>query len=414
MSLRSRPHSLRGANSLAARRSAIPIFALLSILAPRGDAAVPRDIGALCNFLVNRGDFNSNLNNLLAQWGPQNRVLRSANFLPPRLITLNEDTIDRVNWRSVAAQDTSRHSPAPLLDGGEMFGSIRYKLQDSKLARQLTPADYDGIVAYLRRSMPMEAAAKLMGLFDSLIIQALAEHDELANCDAIVTGGYARRGNNGYFEYTKGPDLENHRVVMGEDWSDPTVNPWLYIITRIAVLTNKGFEKSGIRSMTTDQVRTILKNNPFTAIRAGKSNLVTNSDGTIRAQTIDGLITDDELDNIFKSLGVQVPLTHDLRIPTRTGERRAFKEGALAFIAATGQTEEVIYNQEAGTVPLVVDDTIGFNGIGVANGQSEPGRRSATRVFDNQSDARVEFEGWQTTGPVINVPEAVSVATSIQ
>lgn len=392
-----------------------PLLAALSILAPRGDAAVPRDIGALVAFLLNRGDFNRNANNLLYQWGPKNRQLLSVNYLPPRLVTKNEDTIDRVAFRSVAAEDTTRHSAAPLLDGGEMFGSIRYKLGDSKLARQLTPADYDGIVAYLGRSMPMEAAAKLMGMFDSLIIQAMAEHDELANCDAIVTGGYMRRGNNGYFEYIKGPDLENHRAVMGEDWSDPTVNPWVYILARIAVLTGKGFDKGGIRGLTTDQVRTILKNNPFTAIRAGKSNLVTLPDGSIRAQTIEGLVTDDELDAIFKSIGVQPPVAHDLRVPTRTGERRAVQEGALAFIASTGQSEEVIYNQDdASAVPLTVDDTIGFNGIGVPNGRSEPGRRTATRVFDNQSDARVEFEGWQTTGPVINVPEAISVATGIQ
>lgn len=390
------------------------LLGLMALPRPRGDSA-PKDIAGLVTYLENRGDFNRNANNLLSAWGPQSRPLISAQFLPPRLVQLNENTVADLRFRTVAAQDIARNAPAPLLDGGEMVGSIRYKLGDSALARQLTPADYDAVMVYLNRTMTMPAAARLLGIFDTLIVQSMTEHDELASCDAIVSGGYSRRGNNGYFEYINGPELDNHRVVMAEDWSDPTVNPWVYILARIEVLTDAGYELSGIRSILTNEVRTILKENPFTALRVGKANLVLNSDGTIRAQSIPGVITDDELDAAFTGLKVQTPLTQDLRIATRTGQKRAFQEGALAFIASTGQTEQVIYNQDdPKAVPLEVADTIGFTGIGKAAGQGTPGRRTATRVFANQSDARVEFEGWQCTGPVINQPQAISVATGIQ
>jgi len=388
---------------------------LLAFSKRRGDVApAPKDIRALFDALEKQGKFQGALNNLLAQWGPKNRNYVSAQFLPPRLVDKNSDTIDRVNWRGVAAEDKTRHSAVVLVDSGEVFGSISYTLGDSGLGRQLTSSDYDGIVRYLRNNLPLQAAGVAMGLFESMLVQGLVEHDELANCDAIVTGGLTRRGSNGYFEYQNGPNLTNHRIMAGHDFSDPAYNPWPDIEARIMVLTQKSFVKSGIRGITTDQVRTILEANPYTALRVGKGNLVTNTDGTVRTTPISGVVTDEDLDNAFKGLGVQVPVSHDLRVPTRTGERRAFEEGALAFIAATGQTEQVVYNQNAADVPLQVDDTIGFSAIGVANAQTAPGRRSATRIFDNQSDARVEFEGWQTTGPIINIPEAISVIRGIE
>ena len=388
------------------------LLAALMSLSPRGDAP-PRDLGSLVAFLEARRTFNTNLNNLLAQWGPTNRRLLGAEFLPPRLVERNADTIERVAWRTIAAQDGTRHSPAQIVGSQQLFGSITYRLHNSDIARQVTGRDYDAIVRYLNSKLPMAAATALLGFFDAMIIQALAEHDELAIWDAIVHNSQTLRGDNGYFEYTNGPNLTDHRVVASEDWSDPEVNPWLPIIARVMVLTGKSFEKTGIRVVITDQVRTILKNNPFTAVRVGKSQLVM-ANGQVTAQSLNGVISDEELDNAFRALGVQAPITHDLRIPTRTGEKRAVPEGSLTLIASTNRTEEVAYNVDNPAEVRIVENTIGFNGIGIANGQNAPGRRSAVNAFTNQKDARIEMEGWQETGPVIEVPEAVSGITGIQ
>ncbi len=188
----------------------------------------PRDIKSLLEFMKAQGMFDRLTNNLLTQWGTQSNRLLSAEFLPPRLLDNNQDTIEEVYFRTVAAIDGTRHSPAQLVDGGELFGKINYRLGHSDLARQVTGPDYDGIIRYLNRNLPMAAAGRLMGIYGIFILQGLVEHDELANWEAIVFNSITRRGDNAYYEYENGPDLADHRVVAGGDWQDPAYVPWCW------------------------------------------------------------------------------------------------------------------------------------------------------------------------------------------
>ena len=56
----------------------------------------PRDIASLVDYLIRNRAFAMQMSNLLAQWGPATRRLLGAELLPPRLVQLNEDTIERV------------------------------------------------------------------------------------------------------------------------------------------------------------------------------------------------------------------------------------------------------------------------------------------------------------------------------
>jgi len=371
----------------------------------------PRDIKSLLEWMKQRGDFNRLTNSLLTQWGPQNRVMLSAEFLPPRLIDRNQDTLERVHFRTVAAVDGTRYSPAQLVDGGEMFGSISYRLGHSDLARQITGPDYDGIVRYVNARMPMEAAGRLIGIFDTFIIQGMVEHDELANWEAIVFNKISRRGDNAYYEYEDGPNLAGHRVAVGGDWTDPAYDPWSGdIIPRIRFLTRLGYQRAGIRIVTSDASIQTLADHPATLRRAYAGP------APFPGQTLEeaaSSVTDTDVDRVFRKLGVQAPLRHDLRVQTKTGEKRAYPENHMTFIASTGRPEEILYNVNNVAQVRIVNDTLGFNGIGVANGQQTPGRRSATRAFLDEKAARIELEGWQATGPVIMEPTAITDLSGI-
>ncbi len=230
---------------------------------------VPRDIKSLLEYLKKKGELSSLTGNLLSQWGPKGRVMLSANFLPPRLVDRNQDTIEQVHFRTVAAVDGTRYSPAQLLDGGEMYGKINYRLGHSDLARQVTGPDYDAVINYLGRNMSVAAAGRLIGIFDTFILQGLVEHDELANWEAIVFNRITRRGSNAYYDYEDGPDLANHRVTVGGDWSDPNYDPWAGdIIPRIRFLSSLGYERSGIRLVTSDAVMQVLADHPATLRRS--------------------------------------------------------------------------------------------------------------------------------------------------
>ena len=363
------------------------------------------DLLALILMLIRERQFQAVANNLLAQWGPQGRRLLGADFLPPRPVEKNEDTLEDVRIRTVAAADGTRYSPAQKIDGGELFGKIKYRLGHSDLLREVTGPDYDALVRWLGQNLTMQAAARALGLFDRMIVQALAEHDELKIWEAIQFNRLTRRGDNGYFEYEEGPDLSTHFVSLVDPWSDPENDPWEPIFAAVEKLVGLGFDRGGIRTVSTNKSLNILRRNPHTKDRAGKSVVTTDPGGIVKAVRLSGPVTMSDLSGVFEAEGLRPPVEYDLRIQTRTGEKRAYAEGHMTFIASTGLTEEVRFNQDNPEDVMLVNDVLGFNGIGVPNGSSEPGRRTAARAYTDQKDARIEYEGWQATGPVILMPQ---------
>jgi hypothetical protein len=368
---------------------------------------MPRDLLGLISYLREQKEFRRIANNLLMQWGPQNRPLLGPEFLPPRFLDENEGTISEVRIRSVAAKDKSRYSPAPKVGRPQMFGSIRYRLGDSALLYEITGSDYDGLVKWLDRNLSMEAAARLLGLFRDGLIKSLVEHDELKIWEAVQTNAVTRRGDNGYFQYENGPDLSAHFVdVSAEPWLEADVDPWEHIFNAVNTLVDLGFDKGGIRIVYTNKVANALRRNPHTATRAGKSVIVTNGSGQITASRLTTTVSNADLTGLFEGEGLQAPREYDRRIGTETGEVRAYAEGHMSFIASTGMNEEVRFNQDNPADVRVVNDVLGFLGVGKPPGQPTPMRETFVRAFTEQTDKRIETEGAQTTGPVILTPQA--------
>ncbi len=370
----------------------------------------PRDLASLLDYLIRNRVIASMAGNLLAQWGPPGRRLLGPTFMPPRRMPDGENIgeIERVNYYTVAAKDKSRHSPAPKVDGGQMFGTVSYKLGDSGLIREMTARDYDSLMRYLRQNAGMSAIGVAEGFADTAVLQALVERDEYKTWERLTSGGYGRFGDNGYVELVSGPALAGQFLEVTDDWTDPAINPWPTIFARLKRLTDAGYEKSGIRIVFTDQVRTILKNNPFTALKAGKNVLVTDGSGVISMTTIGDLVDDAELNAIFRANGLQEPVSYDLRgfTPGHV-QKRFYPEGNMSFIASTGVSEEVRWNEDSPSDITVVTDVVGFLGVGTPNGQQTAGRRIWMRSFTEQTDARLEGEGVQTNDPVMMIPEAV-------
>jgi hypothetical protein len=367
---------------------------------------LPRDLLSLVDYLIKKREFQTLANNLLTMWGPGG-VFLGPNYLPPRFVENNEDTLEDVRIRAVAAKDGTRYSPAQKVGGGEMFGRIKYRLGHSDLLKEITGPDYDAIKRWLGRNLPMQAAARLLGLFETLIVESLTSHDELKIWEAIQFNALTRRGDNGYFEYEEGPDLTDHFVdVSAEPWTDADNDPWEHIDAGIEQLVGLGFDRGGIRIVTTERVRNALRRNPHTKDRAGKSVVTTNGSGQVQAVRLTGTLSLEALNGVFGDEGLQEPVTYDKRIQTETGEKRAYAENHMTLIASTGMTEEVRFNQDNVEDVRVVNDVLGFNGIGTPNGQDMPVRATSVKAFTDQKDARVEAQGWQATGPVILMPQA--------
>lgn len=364
------------------------------------------EIGALLDYLKRTRAINQLVASPITQWGPSNRRMLSPNFLPPRTVQDNYGTEERVRFRTVAAVDGDRYSPAQMVDSGELFGRLHWRLGHSDLTRQIAGSDYDGIVNYLNQNLTMDAAARVVGLTDTLLLQGMVEHDELMNWDAIVLNSQTRRGSNGYLEYEEGPSLDGHRVSASVDWTDSTTDPWTSdIIPRVMLLQDLGYSPAGIRVVTTYKVLQTLADHPATMRRIISNPLYA---GQSIQEAIGILGQSDVVSVMIRKLGIKSVDTHDLRIQTKTGEKRAYPEGHMTFIASTGISEEVRYNVDDPSQVMLIENTLGFTGIGRPNGVTNPGRQVALRSFSNQKDSRIELEGWQTTGPVILEPQAIT------
>lgn len=367
----------------------------------------PRDLMSLVEYLIRRREFQTLANNLLTQWGPASQPFLGPDFLPPRFLDKNEDTLEDVRIRSVAAADGTRYSPAQKVDGGELFGRVSYRLRHSDILREIAGPDYDAIRKWAMTNLSMDAAARLMGLFDTMVVQALAAHDELKIWDAIQHNIQTLRGDNGYFEYEEGPDLSDHFVdLSASPFTDDDTDPWEYIFTAVDTLVDLGFERGGIRFVSTNKVMNALRRNPHTKDRAGRSVVTTNNTGEVQAVRLTGTLSLADTAGVFEAEGLQAPRIYDRRIQTRTGEKRAYAEGHMSLIASTGMNEEVRFNVDDVEDVRVVNDALGFLGIGVPNGQDAPMRATAVEARTNQKNAHIHAQGWQTTGPVILMPQA--------
>lgn len=102
--------------------------------------------------------------------------------------------------------------------------------------------------------------------------------------------------------------------------------------------------------------------------------------------------------------------TYDLTYNTQVDTKRFFPQDALFMAATTGRDEEIMVDWTDETI--LVQNTLGYTGIGIATGQPTPGRRLLMEAFESKPP-RIEGSGWETTAPVILDPEAMVVITGI-
>jgi hypothetical protein len=104
-------------------------------------------------------------------------------------------------------------------------------------------------------------------------------------------------------------------------------------------------------------------------------------------------------------------LTYRMQSATGGTQTNFLKRDVCVLLCETGRDTTV---EVQGDEPLLIQNTIGYVGIGRAVGQTAAGRViPAPRVFPNTKPPRIEGEAWQTAFPVIQDPEAIYVIKAI-
>jgi hypothetical protein len=361
------------------------------------------DIASLVNTLMEDGTVRALALNAAAQFGVQPRRYIGAELLPERTVPENAYREDAIRYRTIIANSGTRYSPTQK-KGGDLMGSFLVELGNSDIARELNARDYDALIRLLNTTPSMDGTATLLSFADRVLNLALVEYNEKQRWEAIVNASVVRVGDNAYSETIAYPNPANHRAAAGGTWSSDAYDPFNDILAMADLLEGKGFSVG--RIITSRAVVSILSGNDKVKTRTGVATI--NTTGQIAATP--GRASRDRIDEALMRDGLPPIETYDLLYHTQAGSGRFLPAGSFVLVATTGRDETIELADAA--EDLVINDTLGYVGVGRATGQAAPGR--VIRMESKQDKPpRVEGEAWQTSLPVITEPEAVAVITGI-
>lgn len=358
------------------------------------------DIASLVRDLMTDGSVVTVANNPAAQFGMGDRAYLGPTLLPERNQAQNAYRETDIRYRTVIANAGARYSPAQK-KGSQMIGSMMVELGTSDITTEFDSHAYDALIKVVG-NVTMEAAANLIRWLDTTINMALVEYNEVQRWQAIVGALVQRRGDNGYTEDVVYPNPAGHRVTAGGVWSNNSYDPFADILAGTEFLEGKGFTVN--RIITGRQVLSKLSNNNNVKTRTGVATI--SATGQITATA--GRASRDSINGVLGADGLPPIELYNLQYRTQTGSAFFLPRDAFVMLCTTGRNMDV----DVGDAQIAIPDALGYVGVGLATGQSVPGRKLRMEAKEDKPP-RIIGEGWQESLPVIQDPEAIFVISGI-
>lgn len=363
--------------------------------------------------LVGEGVFDKIISNPVSQFGRPTRRYLGATILPERLVPNNRYEEMNIRYRTVVANDASRYSPAQK-KGNEIIGKMEVTLAEQDIASEFTSEDYDNYLALNKLNSygpentgnpGMLGMTQLAEWFQNRINLPLIEKIEKMRWEAIVDASVPLSGDNNYADTITYSNPAGHRVSAGGNWADPTYNPLDDLYAMADAAAAKGYSLS--RWITSRPVLYTLLRNPNVATQVGGFIAVDNTGALVGAQRYTNV---NALNGWLSSNGLPLIETYDLQYRNQLTTEYFLKRDVFVGICGTGQDSTWDLGDDE---ILFVKDAVGYVGIGRAAGQPASGRAFSQQYFESKPP-RAEFEGWQTSCPVITDPESIFVINSIE
>lgn len=354
-----------------------------------------------------KSDIYKVVTNPLAQIGNPKKPFLGLQLMPERLVPVNQFTETRINYRTLVANDGTRYSPVQL-KGAVYTGSFDVKLRSSDIGSEFVASEYDALLEVLKRytdtDVPMQAMLSLLKWVDKTVVQPLVVKNEKMVWECIVDALVPRRGDDNFGEDVPISNPAGHRVAVLGDWADDTYNPLDDIQARTDFQTAKG-NTIRLQVCGTPVLNKLLNNAKVKAAVGGFVNV--SGMGALMGNT--NRVTIEAL-NAYLAENQMAPIVkYDKTFHDQNGANFFLKRDVFVQIAETDQSEEI--TRPDGT-PLIIENTIGYVGVGTNAGQSAPGRKIVTEAFERKPP-RIEAEGSQESFPVNQNPESVTVLTGI-
>jgi len=354
------------------------------------------NLATLIAQLNTNGDFLLITQNTLAQFGTPARRYQFAELMPERLVPRNLYRENGIRFRTIVANDGTRYSAVQKKDG-KLVASVLVELGESDIGQDITAEDYDMLIDMIATQAGLDPASDFVRNWaDAVLNLALVEHNERQRVNAIVAGQIVRKGDGGYLETINYPNFSGQRANATVQWSDPNNDPFeADILPRVQILRDKGFVINRIKTSST--VQTILQRNPKV-----RNAVLGRSDGA-------GMISLQMLNDYFRSNNLPALETYDLTYQLQNDVTSWFyPRNAMTFFCTTGRDQTV----DTPTEQITLSDTFGYVGVGRAAGQSAPGRKILVQHKEDKPP-RVDGQGWQTSAPVVQEPDATATIGGI-
>ena len=351
-------------------------------------------------------------NDTRISFGDENRRLLLSRYLPPRLSPTNVIIEEIVRFGQAIANDGNPLSPPQKKAPPVASLPMTVKLGHIDIAMQMGAKDWHDLGVLVNQTDQSAAEDFIARWLTRNVRLAIESKAELQRGQALTNAAVVVSPMDMDDFTISLPDPAGHRLTIPSGtiaapagWYLSTYDPFYEdILPMKRFLADKGCEvMSIIYSSRVEGV--LLSNDTVTRRMPGGVSLVVDSVGQLTS--VMGASSQSGLGAVFQANGLPVPVVYDQRYSTQMGSFRYIGDENMLFICATGQSENLVYPTESGLKSQIVEDTLGYYGIGVSAGHSEPGLNISQEIRTSKP-VGYKVEAYQDSFPVITQPEAIA------
>lgn len=344
------------------------------------------------------------------QFGTQDRTYLGAQLLPMQTSDTNMIIEDLGRFEVVVAGDGDALS-SPQIKQSAGGAELSVRLGHIDIASQMTARDMKRLGNLVDSTDRAPAEEFLTRWLTRAIRLGIEEKAEVQRWQMICNGQVTVNYLDQPARTLNFPDLQpaGHRVSVPSGttglptgWYSDAFDPMKETIIPLKIMLEElGYMVSRIVTSTTIRDG-VLASNAKMMQRSG-GTMVINNGGQL--ETIDRNLSD--INARFIANELPAPEVYNLRYKTQASTYRFLPEEKFVMMCTTGRDMEIDLGDEG---VQVIENVFGYYGVGVSDGQSEPGAVITTKYSDVKP-VGIYAEGYEEGFPVLLEPEAMVVVT---
>lgn len=356
------------------------------------------DLRTLIEKANGEGVFVPSIRDARLQFGLPGRRYLGYQFLPEQLSDENSIREDLIRYEVVIADDGNPYSP-PQIKAVAKHADLRFELGHIDIAAQMTPKDLKTLGRLLNDNDESAALAFVSRWLQRSLALGVIEKGEKQIWEALANAQVTIQNKNNDTQVVQLKNPTNHRftVPSGTEaaltgFYSPTYDP----IVEAFLPMKQTLADAGL------MIRAIITSTRIAGVLSSNQKMIDRGNGPNSATLAIANTNQLLIANGFPAL-----TTYDLRYRTQLSTAPFLDPSKIVFVCETARDQDLDLGDEG---IQVVPNTLGYYGVGISVGQSEPGR-VVTTEFRQKKPVGVYAECYQEGFPVVLEPDAIGCIT---